>query len=90
MAAIIQSFILAGLPKAKAESTAKNDKVSSALAKIINDADITSSDKNPKQGNLLLHLATHGEKLSDEDKLALSSRIADARYTSQDQLAGES
>lgn len=88
MASLVESFVLAGLPKAKAEQTAKNDKLAPVLAKIINDADITGSDKNPKQGNLLLHLATNGQKLSDEDRLALSSRIADGRYTSLDQLSG--
>lgn len=90
----MQSYIDAGLPKAKAESTAKNDKLASALDEIILNASITDASKNPKQGNLLLHLATAAsttpqEQLSKDDLTMLAKLVNDGSIQSLDQLNGE-
>ena len=89
----MQSYInAAGLPKAKAESTAKNEKLASALDKIILTAGITDSSKNPKQGNLLLHLATTSttsQELSEDDLTMLAKLVNDGSIQSLDQLNGE-
>lgn len=89
MADRVQSYLNAGLPKAKAESTAKNDKLAAALDKIISNAAITDASKNPKQGNLLLHLATTAQELPEEDQTMLAKMISDGSIQSLDQLNGE-
>lgn len=86
---LVQSFVLAGLPEKKAEQTAKNDKLAPVLAKIIANAHIVDAKKNPKQGNLLLHLATSGLGLGDNDQALLAEMVVDARIASLDQLSGE-
>lgn len=88
MEARVQSYINAGLPKAKAESTAKNDKLASVLDKIVSNAGITDASKNPKQGNLLLHLATTAQQLPEEDQTLLANMITDGSIQSVDQLNG--
>lgn len=85
----MQSYINAGLPKAKAESTAKNEKLASALDKIISDAAVTDASKNPKQGNLLLHLATAAQELPAEDQTMLARMITNGSIQSLDQLNGK-
>ena len=87
--ALVQSLILAGLPKAKAEQAAKNAKVGPTLAKIVNNANIVDASKNPKQGNLLLHLATAAQDIPDNDQVLLAERIVDARLQSVDQVNGK-
>jgi len=89
MEARVQSYINAGLPKAKAESTAKNDKLASVLDKIITNANVTAASKNPKQGNLLLHIATSPQELNEEDQSMLAGMVVDGSIQSQDQLNGE-
>lgn len=85
----MQSYINAGLPKAKAESTAKNEKLAIVLDKIISNAEVTDASKNPKQGNLLLHLATTAQELAEEDQTMLASLVKDGSIQSVDQLNGE-
>lgn len=87
----MQTYINAGLPKAKAESSAKNEKLACVLDKIISNAAITDASKNPKQGNLLLHLATSAspQELPEEDTTMLAKMIADGSIQSLDQLNGE-
>ena len=85
---LVQSFMLAGLPKAKAEQTAKNDKIAPILANIITDAHIVDAKKNTKQGSLLLHLASTSE-ISANDRTLLVEGITDARIASLDQLSGQ-
>jgi hypothetical protein len=89
MEARVQTYISAGLPKAKAESTAKNDKLASVLDKIITNANVTDASKNPKQGNLLLHIATSAQELNEEDQSMLAGMVVDGSIQSQDQLNGE-
>lgn len=86
----MQGYINAGLPKAKAESTAKNEKAAASLDKIIANADVTDASKNPKQGNLLLHLATSAQELPDEDQTMLAKLVVDGSIQSLDQLNGAS
>ena len=85
---LVASFIAAGIPKAKAESTAKNGKLAAILGQIINDNDIVDATKNPKQGNLLLHLAAQ-EQLERSDSDLLARAIHDGRLQSLDQVNGE-
>ena len=90
----MQTYINAGLPKAKSESSAKNEKLACVLDKIISNAAITDASKNPKQGNLLLHLATTSasaspQELPEEDTTMLAKLIADGSIQSLDQLNGE-
>ena len=93
---LVAAFVAAGLAKAKAESTAKNTKQSAALAKIINDNDITDAAKNPKQGNLLIHLVTVQEQagaseegaLTEEHVNLVAKAIHDGRLQSADQVNG--
>lgn len=99
---LVAAFVAAGLAKAKAEATAKNSKQSAALAKIVNDNDITDAAKNPKQGNLLIHLVTVQEQaaaasssgaseegtLTEEHVNILAKAIHDGRLQSADQVNG--
>jgi hypothetical protein len=97
---LVAAFVAAGLAKAKAESTAKNSKQSAALAKIVNDNDIRDAAKNPKQGNLLIHLVTVQEQaaaasgaseegtLTEEHVNLLAKAIHDGRLQSADQVNG--
>ena len=85
---LVASFVAAGIPKAKAESTAKNGKLAAILGQIINDNDIVDATKNPKQGNLLLHLAAQ-EQLERSDSDLLARAIHDGRLQSLDQVNGE-
>lgn len=84
---LVASFVAAGLPKAKAESTAKNDKLAASLAALINDSKIADANRNTKQGNLLLHLAGQ-DKLKREDASLLAQAIYDGRLQSLDQVNG--
>ena len=87
---LVASFIAAGIPKAKAESTAKNGKLAAILAQLINDNDIVDANRNPKQGNLLLHLAgiEQDQQFGRDDSNLLAKGIYDGRLQSLDQVNG--
>lgn len=85
--ALVASFEAAGLPKAKAASTAKNDKLAASLASLISDNGIADASKNPKQGNLLLHLAGL-DQVKREHANLLAQGICDGRLQSLDQVNG--
>lgn len=88
MAARVEAYVNAGLPKAKAESAAKNEKTAASLDGIIAGAAIKDASKNPKQGSLLLHLATSGQELPLDDQVMLGKMVADGRIQNLDQLNG--
>ncbi len=87
---LVESFIAAGIPKGKAESTAKNGKLAAILGQLVNDNDIVDATKNPKQGNLLLHLAgiEQDQQFGRDESNLLARAIHDGRLQSLDQVNG--